>query len=139
MTIPRWLQTHLEACGRWDADGIRRAVSAAVCPTCKTRVLTGLDDDRCAGPATADPTPLDATGEALALLAGRSTYDLTRRGDRYELDLRDPIRIRHRPAGSPGADVVPAHRCHAASLPAVASVHAPRPIAAQGCTDEPPF
>lgn len=138
MTIPRWLQTHLENTGRWDTDGIHRAVTTRLCKVCKTRVLTGLDDDACAAPATVDPTPLDTTGEALALLAGRATYDLTRRGDRYELDHRSPLTIRTHPPGSRPSDVLTDHRCHAPSLPAAPSAHQPRPAPA-GCTDDPPF
>lgn len=136
--IPRWLQAHLEATGRWDTDGIRRAVAAHLCRTCATRILTGLDDDRAGFPVTVDPTPLDQTGEALAQLSGRTTYALTRRGDRYELDHRDASAIRHRPAGSGTFDVVPAHRCHAA-LPAVESAHRPRTRAAAGFREPPPF
>lgn len=138
MTIPRWLQTHLENTGRWDADGVRRAVTARLCKTCRARVLTGLDDDRCAGAVTVDPTPTDPTGEALALLTGRHTYDLTRRGDRYELDPRLPATIRLHPPGSRPSDVLAQHRCHAPSLPEAPSAHAPKP-ALVGCADDPPF
>lgn len=137
--IPRWLQAHLEATGRWDTDGVRRAVAARLCPTCGRRILTGLDDDRTAWPARVDPTPLDPTGEALAQLTGRATYALARRGDRYELDHRDASAIRHQPAGSGTFDVVAAHHCHAASLPEVESVHRPRTKAAAGFREPPPF
>lgn len=137
--IPRWLQNHLEATGRWDADGISRAVTARLCRTCGARVLTGLDDDTCAAPATADPTPLDPTGEALAVLSGRTTYDLTRRGNRYELDPRRPGAITLHPPQTRPSDVLPEHRCHAPSLPSAPSAYAPESVKTWGSAGDPPF
>lgn len=137
--IPTWLRHHLEATGRWDADGIHRAVTARLCRTCHHRVLAGLDDDRCAWPTHADPTPLDPAGEALALLTGRPTYDLTRRGDRYELDHRDPSTIRYHPPGSRPTDVLAQHRCHAPSLPQLPSAYSPASTRTWGCAGDPPF
>lgn len=136
--LPTWLRAHLEATGRLDTDGVRRAVSAAVCRTCGAHVLRGLDDDRCAGVAICDPEPVDATGEALAQLAGRATYDLARRGDRFELDFREPPAIAGHPAGCSGRDVLAAHRCHSPCLPtAPAATLAARTTS--GCTGPPPF
>jgi hypothetical protein len=53
-----------------------RAANLRTCPACHTTVLAGLDADAAALPIRCDPTPLDALGEAVALLQGRTTYDL---------------------------------------------------------------
>lgn len=72
-------------------------------------MVRGLDDNRCALYVAVDPAPLTAAGEFLALAAGRPTYELTWRGDRYEIDHRDQWRIRGRPPEAVHA--VAAHRC----------------------------
>ena len=86
-----------------------RTATAIRCPNCKTPIVAGLDADACAGRALADPTPLDATGEAHALLAGLATYtahrtnngavQLTRRSGRWPTIIRS------------AHDVWPAHAC----------------------------
>jgi hypothetical protein len=62
----------------------------------------------------ADPQPLTDYGEALALLAGRDTFELRWIGDHYEIAGRDYFRIRGSPAGSMGIDVLVAHDCELA-------------------------
>jgi hypothetical protein len=81
---------------------------------CGAWTLVGLDDDVLAFTARVDPTPLTPAGELACVLAGRPTYDLTRRGTRRVLDARDDHALRARPPAAPGAryDVLPAHRCH---------------------------
>jgi hypothetical protein len=60
------------------------------CPRCGADTLTARTPDRvCAVDGRADPTPLDATAEILARLAGRSTWCLTGGG-------HTPPRIRWR-------------------------------------------
>lgn len=112
--IPTWLQRQLEAAGRWNTDGIGRALSSGRCRTCLAQVLRGLDGDRCALPRTCDPQPVDQLGEALALIGERATFTLTHSSGRWQIDSRDVYRIR---LGKPGA-VLAEHRCHAPPLPA---------------------
>ena len=86
-----------------------RTTTARRCPQCRTPIVEGLDADACAGRALADPTPLDATGEVHALLAGLRTYtahrtnngavQLTRRSGRWPTVIRS------------AHDVWPEHRC----------------------------
>jgi hypothetical protein len=109
--IPTWLQTHLEATGAWNTDGISRATRASYCRSCGRVVLRGLDADRAALTVTADPEPLNPLGEFLAVSSGRRTFDLSWRG-RYELDFRDAWYIRARPARLHGKSaVVVEHSC----------------------------
>jgi hypothetical protein len=107
--IPTWLLRRLEDAGRLDADGTRRTVRTVTC-RCGAAVLAGLDADRCALAVLVDPAPVDVRGEALAVLAGRSTYDL----HGLELDRRDVWRL----AGPRRAPVLAEHRCGAVPLPA---------------------
>lgn len=105
--IPDWLRRQLEAAGRWDADGYARTVRSRVCPSCGTRVLAGLDGERCALPVVVDPVELDAVAEVRALLAGRDTYTLTREGAHPVLNHRDQFRLSGRRRGP----VYAAHAC----------------------------
>lgn len=135
--IAPWLRRHLETIGAWNADGISRRASARRCADCGAWTLAGLDDPRCAGAAVVDTTPLNTLGEAVALLAGRTTYTLSRRAGRLELDHRHQWAIG---AGTPDGDVVAEHRCHASDVPALAAASRLRPAtAAQEVADDPPF
>lgn len=131
-----WLYRHLEQTGALGPDRIGRAVRATACRKCHAHTLTGLDGDLCAGVARVDPEPIDAIGEALALLTGRRTYCLHNSGDRYELQLRDQWKITGAPAGTRPYDVVAEHTCDAVNLPSRPSVYA-RPAAAYD--DQPPY
>ncbi len=93
----------------------RLRTAAAQTHDCGQTILTGLDDDTCAGTATVDPTPLTAIGEALALIDGRCTYALTWRASLPELDQRTQWDLRARDADH--TVVLPEHRCHTAPLP----------------------
>jgi hypothetical protein len=106
--IPAWLQRHLENTGRWNTDGISRAVHAGRC-RCGACVLRGLDGERCALAATADPGPLDPAGEMQALIIGRATYWLRHIGGRWEIDRRSSFDIAAQPAGT--VDVIAEHKC----------------------------
>lgn len=108
MTIPAWLQNHLEALGRWDTDGIRRAAAARLC-RCGARILAALDDDVAALPVRADPAPLDAAGELAALMQGRATFRLQHNNGKWELDRRSVFDIQQQPAEE--THVLPEHKC----------------------------
>lgn len=117
-----WLRDHLVASGHMTETGLTRRARLRPCPghiktpvdrrRCPALVLAGLDDDKCALEARADPTPLSPLGEALAVVEGRITYTLRREGPGWVLDSRDHHAIDHAPAGSrPRHDVVRQHRC----------------------------
>lgn len=108
MSIPGWLQQHLTDLGRWNADGVSRAVRARVC-RCGTRTLRALDDDICGLPVTVDPGPLDVLGEMQALISGRATYRLLHIANRWEIDRRTQFDIAAQPAGT--VNVLAAHQC----------------------------
>jgi hypothetical protein len=111
MTLTTWMARVLA-----DRDGapLGARYAAPRLHHCGAWTLIGLDDDVLAFQARVDPTPLTPAGELACVLAGRPTYDLTRRGVRLVLDARDDHALRARPPAAPGAryDVLPAHRCH---------------------------
>lgn len=111
--IETWLQRHLEDRGLWDTDGVGRAARARRC-RCRQYVLAGLDSDRCALPVAVDPDPLSARGEAVALIAGRSTYSLRFLSGRLELDHRGHFEIRG--GRTYRVDVLAGHRCDQPSI-----------------------
>ena len=82
----------------------QRKAKATACKQCGAHIAVGLDDDQCALPAAADPTPLTWAGELAARLNGRRTYEIAARElwHRYREQLR-------RPAPDP---VLPEHRCN---------------------------
>lgn len=129
--IPTWLQAHLDSLGLWNTDGISRRARGRHCRTCRAPILTGLDDDRCGLPVTADPAPIDEVGELIALAAGRRTFDLRQ---------RPTLRLNHRPTwriGKPRQhDVLAEHRCGEPHLPTTSSRLTPPP---PGWTDTPEF
>jgi hypothetical protein len=83
------------------------------CPRCDALVLRGRDGHATIRVATVDPQPISQVGEAVALIQGRTTYNLyTAEGSRLELYRRTDFHIRgerHRP-------VVADHVCGAAPL-----------------------
>lgn len=126
---------------------MRRQAQRDLCPTCKAPVLAGYDADVAALGVRVDPDALGPQGEALAQLAGRSTYALARRGRHLELGLRDHWQIAGTPAGTrrpggPQADVVAEHRCQAPALPTIPSALSKLAPAKERKTrnsDRPPF
>ncbi len=90
-----------------------RAARVICCRHCAAPVFRGLDADVTALEVTVDVRPLNAAGELAALIEGRRTYELTwtARPGRYELDRRDHFRIKGRPPGTQGIDVLAAHLC----------------------------
>lgn len=103
--IPTWLTRHLATVA--GARPGARNLTAKTCRHCHAHVVTGLDADLMAFTAIADPAPVTPLGELLALLAGARTYDLTRAGHQYRLDVRDPGTI----ATSRRHPVLAGHRC----------------------------
>lgn len=97
-----------------------RGVKATHCPSCKTPILAGLDQDTCAIRATVDWTPLNPAGELAALLAGRRTYRLDLQpGGNPKLTRRTPADIRRPIKKWMRADIVPAHQCNTPPLPTI--------------------
>lgn len=99
MTLPAWLQRTI--------GDTYRTVRLRTCPHCRTPVLAGLDADICAFSVRADLMPLTTFGEALALLAGRRTFDLIGGTQAKRLDIREEHNIRARRR----YPVLPEHRC----------------------------
>ncbi len=105
--MPAWLRRQLVDTGHLTDDGLTRSARLRRCPRCRRPVLAGIDNNGL--DAWADPAPLDADGEARALLDGRHTWDLFARTD---LVFRTSMSIRHRPAGSdPDRPVLAMHAC----------------------------
>lgn len=98
-SIPAWLQ-------RTQGDAYR-SVRLRLCPHCRAPILAGLDADICALSVRVDMTPINEMGEAIALLAGRRTYDLTGDGSGKRLYLREEEHIKN----GRRSVVLPAHRC----------------------------
>lgn len=71
-----YVRAYLEMVGAIGPDGIGLRVQVSKCPGCGRSVLRGLDSRTAAVTVTADPAPIDATGQVLALLHGLSTYRL---------------------------------------------------------------
>lgn len=108
-----------------------RGLRAAWC-SCGAPVLQGVDEDLAAAIVKADPAPLSATGEAMARMNGRNTYDLRKDGGVFQLMRRNSLTIISRPPGSKiwcgMIDVLAEHRCGSGPLPGLPSVHpAPTP------------
>lgn len=121
--IPTWLRRQLETAGRWNTDGVGRALSGGRCRSCKQPVVRGLDDDVAALAVTCDPRPVDELGEALALMQGRRTFAVASRGGRLLVDPREPLAI----AARRPADVLAEHRCGSPPLPAAPQPANPQP------------
>lgn len=114
--IAPWLRQHLQDTGRWNGDHIGRTAKLLT-HECGAPVLSGLDSDLCAWPATVDPTPLTPTGEMLALLGGRTTYDYWTAS--RQLHRRVDVAITGHPATDTGSTrVLATHICGTPPLPA---------------------
>lgn len=74
--MPEWLQRMLIAKGVMTESGLFRKARIQRHRGCGLPILAGLDADLCALEARCDVAELTAEGEALALLAGRRTYEL---------------------------------------------------------------
>ena len=107
-----WLRDHLIRSGHMTEDGVTRKARIRRCPHCPRDVLVGLDSDICALEVHADPHPLSAIGEAVALLQNRRTLHLRRDGSGWVLDPRTDRDIAMRPAGTTNRlDVLGQHHC----------------------------
>lgn len=139
--MEQWLVDRLVRNGLMDGDThATRKARAGTCSRCGRAVFRGLDADFGSCLAEADPEPLSALGEALALLAHRRTYELWASGlGPMTLDFRDHWRIAGRPAGRSRVDVLVEHTCgQSGKLPTTGSVYPP-PVRAADLPDEPPF
>lgn len=143
MTMPTWLQEHLEIRGLWDSDGTTRVARARRCRTCREYTLVGLDSDHCALPVAVDADPLSPAGEVAALLAGQTTYSLRDLAGRLELDRRTHFEIRGDAAReSVRHDVLARHVCGQPSLGAAPGLGQPSRLVAAVVAlpvAEPPF
>ncbi len=83
------------------------------CRDCQQPILRGLDGDTAGIPVTLDPQPVDNFGEALALISGRRTFNVSTVNEsgnyRRVMDERTASSIR---GGSRVRAVHPEHRCH---------------------------
>lgn len=114
--MPTWLKNQLIDKGVWNADGINRKARLQH-HSCGLLVLTGLDADTCAWPATCDPTWLTPLGEALALINGTPTYDYWIHAKTID-GPRTAQRITWLPAADTGSTrVLPAHTCGGPNYP----------------------
>lgn len=134
--ILAWLQPILDARGVTNPDGVSRRARVTHCRKCGGHIIRGLDSDPCGMAVTTDVTPIDETGELLAILTGRGTFQLSWRGDRYEVDPRSGGQISHTPPSTITA--VAEHRCGAV-LPIAKVTRPPRRIVTLPDSEEPPF
>lgn len=86
VSLPEWLRRTL--------GDTYRSVRLRTCTRCNAPVLAGLDADNCAFAARVDMTPISATGEAVALLTGRRTFDLVGGGGEKKLYIREDHNIK---------------------------------------------
>lgn len=110
------------------------------CPGCGKPVMRGLLSMPTPWVVDADPPALSLESEAMALLDGRATYDLSWRYGWHELDYRGDWAW-HNPDPRPGKDIVAEHRCHTATPWAFAPSTLPpikKPVAA-ALPDKAPF
>lgn len=112
--IPAWVRAHLETTTGDDyAPGaIRRNAKPRPCPHCHSWYLAGLDADRAAFEAHADPLALTAGQELACMLSKRRTYEIHQTGkEQMEIDYRDRWRISGHPAGGK-MNVIAEHVCN---------------------------
>jgi hypothetical protein len=107
-TMPEWLKTMLIDQGRLSETGLTRRARIRTHKPCHLPTLAGYDADTCALDTWCDLAELTLAGEVHALLAGRTTYELTTE----RLYRRDRWTITGRPAGRM-TPVFAEHRCHA--------------------------
>jgi hypothetical protein len=117
-----------------------RRARMTFCTTCGHTVMRGLLPMPTPWAVDLDPAALTPVGEALALLAGRTTYDLYFRYDHYEIEHRCDWEYAHdEPAYRVHVDTVVEHVCHElANWPRVSS-KLPRPTIEVPLPEEPPF
>lgn len=134
MAIPKWLRSRLGT----PAKG--RGCRCVRCIVCRSDLVVGLDNDTCASRAICDPVPLSVIGEALALLDGRRTYELSRHGSGLALYHRDHWQISGRHA-SDTCIVLADHKCGTPPLPSIKIQPAPltTPKNSLIYDNEPPF
>lgn len=133
-SMPAWLKSHLVETGVLTPSGLGRKAQLRRHKHCGLPTLTGLDGDLCAFEVSCDLGELTAQGEALALLEGRRTFEVSKRGELY---YRQHWAIKSRPAGG-STPVLAQHICES-PIPATWCVPPLRPAARQSTTEEMPF
>jgi len=112
--LPAHVKAKLEAAGAVDftttGPPATRRAHMIFCPGCGKGVIRGLLSMPTPWAVDADPPALTPEGEALALLTGRTTYNLRHCYDHYEIDQRGSWHW-HNPRKDPHTDVVCEHRC----------------------------
>ena len=109
-TMPTWLADQLIADGVMDTARVTKTAKPRTCHQCGTSILAAIDDI-VAHRINLDPAPINALGEAIAILTGRTTYGIF-----YgEPTQRDSAEITYRPANV--RPIYAAHHCHAPPLP----------------------
>lgn len=132
--MPDWLKRQLIDTGVLTPSGLGRKAQLRRHKPCGLPTLTGLDADLCAFEVSCDLGELTMSGEAMSLLDGRATFEVSLRGQLYR---RDSHHITSRPAGGK-TPVLAQHRC-AAPIPAAWCVPPLQPAARQTTTEEIPF
>jgi len=103
------VRAHLIATGVLTTEGLGRRAGLRQCARCAAPVLVGLDASRCALLVVLDLAALDRWGEAMALLAGRPTFELWGR----EIEYRNHFKI----AGGQPRLVIAEHDCRVRAEP----------------------
>lgn len=104
--MPDWVLKAIEVRTGMDPRQGRR-LRADICPHCNARVLSGWDDDVMALHVRIQPDPIDQTGELLAVIQTRPTYDLISADPGLKLRPRSSSHMK-RPRAHP---VVTTHDC----------------------------
>lgn len=115
-----------------------RGIRAVWC-ACGAAIVQGLDEDLCATIVRADIQPLSITGEALALIDNRNTYELRSISGTAQLMRRNHLTIASRPPASRiwcgHIDILVEHSCNTPALPTIPTVH-PVPAPDLGASDD---
>jgi hypothetical protein len=127
--MPAWLRRSLEERGVISSEGLTRRAKIVRCRACRMPVMAGFDSARAALDAYCDLTEVSALGEAMALVAGRKTYEL-HSGSRLELERRDQFSIAGHPAGRQGSPPVLVQHVCGESVPRAWADDRPTPAPA---------
>jgi hypothetical protein len=143
--MPEWLVRRFTESGHIDADsGATRRARMSRCRRCHRPVVLGFDSDPSRPHAgymsrQVDPQPLSPTGEALALLSGRITFNLGWHADHWEINgPRDRWQIAGKRTGI--RDVVVEHDCALSITPLPGQPsNVPNPYRTTALPEEAPF
>ena len=127
--LPGWLAQRLGTPTRG------RGVKATSCIVCHRPILVGMSEDVAAHRALVDPMALSPTGEALALIDGRCTYQLGKYDQGLALWQRDSSQIAGKSA-SAECIVLTDHKCGGPQFPAI---EIPLTARKESVPNDPPF